>query len=315
MKYVDIQGVKISVSKMVLGTEYFNLTNEMFRSALLDQWLDQGGNAVDTGRIYGRVEGDPQSERLLGRWMSSRDTREDTVVITKCCHPSAEVPKRVTAEMMEEDLKKSLNELQTDHIDILLMHRDDPQVPVGEIIDWLNGHKAAGQIHSFGASNWSQERYQSANTWAKDNGKTGFSLVSNYAGLATMDEPLWPGCRDINPIWEKWLERNNVPNLSWCGLSHGFFSGRYTPDRLDRQDMAGAFYSTENWARLERAKTYGERKGLSATQVALMWLLNRTFTSLAAFWVGNFDEFREGMAVAEMEMSPEDIAYLLGPTN
>ena len=310
MKYVDIPGVKTGVSQMVMGAEDFYISDESFRHMLLDQWLDRGGNAIDTGRIYGMKDGEPQSERVLGRWMKTRGNREEVVVVTKCCHPWPDAPKRVTAEAMVADVEGSLEALQTDHIDILLMHRDDPEVPVGEVMDWLNEHKEAGRVHAFGASNWSLERYEAANDWAETNGKTGFSLVSNYAGLAEMGTPLWPGCRSIDGEWAGWLRESGVANLSWAGVSHGFFSGRFSAEKRDQEDMVEAFYAEENWERLERARKYGEKRGWSATRVALVWALNRDFKALAAFWVGNFDEFREGMAMAEVEMSAQDVTWL-----
>ena len=134
--------------------------------------------------------------------------------------------------------------------------------------------------------------------------------MSNYAGLAEMGTPLWPGCRSVDGEWVGWLREGEVANLSWAALSHGFFSGRYSPEKRDQEDMVGAFYAEANWARLERAREYGEERGWSATQVALAWALNRDFKALAAFWVGNFDEFREGMAMAEVEMSAKDAAWL-----
>ena len=310
MRYVDIPGVTRAVSQMVMGAEDFYVSDEIFRHALLDQWLDQGGNAIDTGRIYGIKDGEPQSERVVGRWMATRSNREEVVVVTKCCHPWPDVPKRVAAETMAADVEGSLEALQTEYIDVLLMHRDDPDVPVGEVMGWLNEHREAGRVHAFGASNWSLERYQAANEWAQANGKSGFSLVSNYAGLAEMATPLWPGCRSIDGEWAGWLRESGVANLSWAGLSHGFFSGRFSPENREQEDMVGAFYAEANWARLERAREYGEGRGWSATQVALAWALNRVFKALAAFWVGNFDEFKEGMAMAEVGMSAEDGAWL-----
>ena len=235
---------------MVMGAEDFYVSDEIFRHALLDQWLDQGGNAIDTGRIYGIKDGEPQSERVVGRWMATRSNREEVVVVTKCCHPWPDVPKRVAAETMAADVEGSLEALQTEYIDVLLMHRDDPDVPVGEVMGWLNEHREAGRVHAFGASNWSLERYQAANEWAQANGKSGFSLVSNYAGLAEMATPLWPGCRSIDGEWAGWLRESGVANLSWAGLSHGFFSGRFSPENREQEDMVGAFYAEANWARL-----------------------------------------------------------------
>lgn len=311
MQYIDIRGVKSALSQMVLGAEYFYDSDDVFRHSLLDQWIDRGGNAIDTARIYGFKDGEPQSERAVGRWLASRGNREDVVIITKCCHPFPDAPKRVAAEAMAADVEGSLTALQTDYIDVLLLHRDDPDVPAGEVIDWLNEHRDAGRVHAFGASNWSLERYQAANDWAAANGKTGFSLVSNYAALAAMINPLWPGCRDIDAEWAGWLKSTGTPNLSWSGLSHGFFSGRFSPERRDQQDMVGAFFADANWARLDRARKFGEKRGWSATQVALAWALNRDFTSLAAFWVGNFEEFRQGLAMADVQLSAEEMAWLV----
>lgn len=310
MRYIEVPGVKTDLSQMVLGAEYFYESDDVFRHALLDQWLDQGGNAIDTAAIYATRDGEPQSERTIGRWLVSRGNRDEVVIVTKCCHPWPDVPHRVSAAMMAADVEGSLAALQTDYIDILLLHRDDPDVPAGEVIDWLNEHKDAGHVHAFGASNWSLARYREADEWAAANGKTGFSLMSNYAALAGMNNPLWPGCRDIDAEYAAWLKSTGTPNLSWSGLSHGFFSGRFSPDKRDQQDMVGAFYSDANWARLARAREFGEERGWSATQVALAWALNRDYTALAAFWVGNFAEFRQALAMASVELSPEEMDWL-----
>ena len=310
MRYIEVPGARRALSQMVLGAEYFYDTDDVFRHNLLDQWLDHGGNAIDTAAIYATRDGEPQSERALGRWLASRGNRDEVVIVTKCCHPWPGVPWRVSKEMMAADIAGSLAALQTDYLDVLLMHRDDPAVPAGEVIDWLNEHKAAGHVHAFGASNWSLARYREANDWAAANGKTGFSLVSNYAALAQMNNPLWPGCRDIDAEYAAWLKSSGIPNLSWSGLSHGFFSGRFSPERQDQQDMVGAFYSDANWARLARAQEFGKERRLSASQVALAWALNRDHTALAAFWVGNFAEFREALAMSAVELSAAEMKWL-----
>ena len=112
----------------------------------------------DTAWIYGRGE----NERRVGRWIRNRGIREDVVVITKGAHTPYCDPESLSRQLLE-----SLERQGTDYADIYLMHRDNPEVPVGEFVDVLDEHRRAGRIRVYGVSNWSLERFDEANRYAR----------------------------------------------------------------------------------------------------------------------------------------------------
>src|SRR5690606_23154974 len=113
---------------------------------LLNQVFELGGNTIDTAHVYSGGN----SERIIGRWMQARGNREQVVVITKGAAHSQD-RRRMTPFDIASDLFDSLARLQTDYIDLYLLHRDDPHVPVEPVIDALNEHLRAGRIHAIGA--------------------------------------------------------------------------------------------------------------------------------------------------------------------
>ena len=162
-----------------------NQPNLAHASVIFDDFYEKGGNTFDTAYIYG----DGWSERFLGQWVVNRGLRKEVVLISKGAHTPHCTPEGITRQ-----LHKSLERLKTDHLDIYIMHRDNPEVPVGEFVDILNEHHRAGRIRVFGGSNWSIRRIEEANTYAEVNGLRGLSLLSNNFSLARMVNPVWDGC-------------------------------------------------------------------------------------------------------------------------
>jgi len=101
--------------------------------------FDADGNIFDSAPIYGGGA----SERLLGEWVEAPGNRDEVVLITKGGHPTTRRP-RITQKDITEDPEQPLDNLRTDHIDLYFLHRNDPQVPVGVIIEWLNTHMGTG---------------------------------------------------------------------------------------------------------------------------------------------------------------------------
>src|SRR5690606_5718463 len=101
---------------------------------------------------------------LLGSWLKNRSVRDDAVIIGKGAHTPYCYP-----EDLSRQLQQTLERLQVEKLDIYMMHRDNPEVPVGEFVDVLNQHHKAGRMTVFGGSNWSLERVQAANDYAREN--------------------------------------------------------------------------------------------------------------------------------------------------
>ena len=110
---------------------------------------------------------------LSAHWVRERGVRDGVVIIGKGAHHNRD-RRRVTPFDIDADIDDSLARFQFEYIDLYLLHRDDPDVPVGPIIEALNEHRDAGRIHAFGGSNWSVDRIDAANEYAAKHGLTPF---------------------------------------------------------------------------------------------------------------------------------------------
>jgi aryl-alcohol dehydrogenase-like predicted oxidoreductase len=226
MRYGEISGVNKPVARVVQGSTMIGSDlDETHSFALLDQVYELGCNTIDTAHVYSGGE----SERIIGRWMQARGVRDKLVLITKGAAHS-EDRRRMTPFDIASDLYDSLARLKTDHIDLYLLHRDDPDAPFEPILEALNEHRQAGRIHAFGASNWSHERIEAANLYARANGLDPFVASSPQFSLAeSLTEP-WPLCVSISgsagSAAREWYTYSQMPLLVWSPLASGSFSGR-----------------------------------------------------------------------------------------
>src|SRR5262245_12875954 len=158
MKYHSFPPLGRDLSRLVLGTMVFSLETLDLTFELMEEWLKLGGNTVDTAHVYSGGN----SERALGRWLQETGRRSDIAIIDKGAHHNAD-RLRVTPEDITCDLRDNLARLKTEYIDLYLLHRDDPDYPVGPIVEALEEHRSAGRIRAYGGSNWSPQRLEAAN--------------------------------------------------------------------------------------------------------------------------------------------------------
>jgi aryl-alcohol dehydrogenase-like predicted oxidoreductase len=307
MTYAHFAPLGRELSRLVLGSMVFKPETPELTTALLDTWRELGGNVVDTAHLYNAGD----SERALGRWIEERGVRDEIVILTKGAHHNAD-RRRVTPEDITCDLRDSLARLRTDVVDLYLLHRDDPEVPVDEIVDVLNRHCAAGRIRAFGGSNWSPERLDAANAYAAARGLQGFSASSPHLSLAVPNGEIWPGCLDArSPEALAWYRERQMPLFAWSSQARGFFSGLYTPESVAEDEFMGRVYdSPENWERLRRATELGKERGFSAIQVALAWALHQPFPVFPLIGPTTVEELQSSARALELELSKEAVAWL-----
>src|SRR5215207_2751341 len=230
MEYGSIPGIEKPVSRIVQGTVMLDEADPTASVALPDAAVDAGGTAFDTARHYGRG-----SEAIFGRWIRDRGLRDRIMVLGKGAHHSPE-RRRVTPEDIAADLEESLRQFGFDQIDLYLLHRDDPSVPVGPIVEALDGHRRAGKIRAYGGSNWSHERIAEANAYADANGHQRFAASSPNFSLAAWVQPPWAECISISgPDGETACALYAAYEMSFIpcsSLAGGFFSGRSRRDNV-----------------------------------------------------------------------------------
>ena len=211
-----------SSSKVLLGTTYFGdgiSQNDAF--AIMDKFAELGGNHIDTARTYA----DGESEKLIGLWLKSRNPK-DMIVSSKGGFPDVTGASRLSEKEIRFDLDKSLLALGTDKIDFYWLHRDDKNIPSGQIVEMMNVLVREGKIVKFGASNWESGRIDEANQYAQSHGLIGFEASQIRFSPAVIapggnDDPTLV---DMNENEMKFYRMKNMPVAAFASQAKGFFA-------------------------------------------------------------------------------------------
>lgn len=316
VRYGEVAGIGKPVSRLVQGTVMLSEADLDGGFALLDAVYERGGRAFDTAHSYGNGE----KERVLGSWLRARGVRDEVVILGKGAHPERGIPRRVTPEEITADLHESLERLGVDFIDLYVLHRDDPAVPVGPIVEVLNEHHRAGLIGAFGGSNWTHERIGAANEYAAAHGLVPFAVSSPNFSLAEQFRPPWAGCISVSgPGGEgarAWYRERGMPLFTWSSLAGGFFTGRFSRTNLDSFTASldkvciEAYAEEPNFRRLDRARELAEERGLSIPQIATAYVLNQLDDIFALVGCASGEEFRQNDAACDLVLTPEELAWL-----
>ncbi len=309
----QVQGIDKRVSRIVLGTMIVDAREKERSHALLDAAYENGINTFDTAIVYGGGN----SERGLGPWVNERGLREEVVVISKGCHHNQD-RKRVTPFDLTSDIHDSLARLQFEYIDIYMFHRDDPQVPVGPLVEAMNENLDAGRIRAFGGSNWRHQRIRKANEYADKHGLVPFTVSSpNYSLAEQINDPWGPGCVSLsgpqNTDAREWYIQNQLPVFAYSSLARGLFSGRMTRNNYrETADSAcqNAYCHGVNFQRLDRARELADRKGVSVPQIALAFILNGPVNTYAIVGAATREECEANVAALDIKLSPDELAWL-----
>ncbi|TPI26803.1 oxidoreductase [Mesorhizobium sp. B3-2-1] len=298
-----IPGLAKPASVVALGFEDFRTFSS--GSILLDAFFEAGGNLFDTGYVYGGG----YTETLLGQWLRNRGVREQSVVIAKGAHSPLCYP-----DVIAKQLAQSLDRLQTDHVDVYFMHRDNPDVPVGEFVDAMDREVKAGRIRGpFGGSNWTMQRMDEAIAYAERTGKQKPGVLSNNFSLAEMLEPIWAGCvTSSTDDWKAWLTSRQMPNFAWSSQGRGFFTDRAGRDRRDSEELVRVWYSERNFGRRDRAIELAARLRKSPIHIALAYVLNQPFPSVPLIGPRTLGELDDSLRALDIALSPAELEWLDG---
>ncbi|HIT74759.1 MAG TPA: aldo/keto reductase [Candidatus Avipropionibacterium avicola] len=299
MRCAEVPGTGRQASRIVMGVDHPKTLP--LTSALFDDFVARGGTAFDTAWLYGG--GRP--EQLMGQWMRNRGIRDELFLIGKGAHTP-----HVTPEAIHSQLDESLQRLQTDWIDQYFMHRDDPAVPVGEFVDAMDAEVRAGRIKAYGGSNWTIARFEEANDWAREHGRTPMTALSNTISLAEALDVPWAGCQAMTDRASKqWLARTGTAIFPWSAQARGFFARAAEDDRRDAE-LVRCYYSPENFERLRRARALGDELGVSPTAIALAWLLHQPFPVFPLIGPRQISETVGSLDGLQVELTDEQVAHL-----
>ncbi len=300
---VNDRGEAKPVSQIVMGTMLEGAIEPHAHGlALFDDFFERGGTCFDTAHIYG---GSGLGECVVGRWLQSRGVRDEVTLLVKGAHPP-----NCSPDGFKRELRESLDRLGVERGDIYMLHRDNPQIPVGEWVDALNEGLSAGLYGAYGGSNWSLERIQSANDYAHKHGLVGFSCASNNFSLARMVNPVWDGCISSSDAESRaWFERSQTALFSWSSQARGFFA-RAAKDFSSDGELVRCWGGDDNFARLERAQTLARERGVSPVVVAAAYVLAQPFPVFALIGPRTASETRDSFEALDLELSAEEMRWL-----
>ena len=273
--------------------------------------IDHGITLFDTAETYGPFT----SERLLGRALGAR--RKDVTLVTKVGFTFRDDPDH--PGFMKTDKRDSsagaiirhadgcLKRLNTDYIDLLLIHFHDGATPHDEVIDALQRLKTAGKIRHYGVSNYTADMLMACQKHGQ--------LTANQVGYNIFDRRVeagvLPTCRD-----------EGIGFMAYGSLSYGLLSGAFTPETRfvdwDWRSGGDAFglplFRREHFLRalqvVERLKRFAADYGKTVAQLALAWLLGKPGVTVALVGMRNEAEARENAAAADWRLSAADYAAI-----
>lgn len=290
----------IEVYPVALGTAVFGWTLPSGRSTdLLDRFVELGGNLVDTADSYSSG----MSEQIIGKWMRERGNRDNVVVATKVGrHP--EYP-GLSAQNIIASVEASLERLQSDHIDLLYFHAEDPDVSLEESLSAVETLMQSGKVRALGASNFSADRLLEARI-AAGSGLPRFEAIALEYSLLRRD--IVEGNMSMMAI----AQRMSV--MPYFVLANGF---------LGRHRNIKSFNPTDTRAR--RAAQHGGRhgtgvlrildniamtQGIDISTVALAWVLGRPAVGIPTVGVESIRELEALMHAPLVDLTRQQLADL-----
>ncbi len=309
-----------NASCVALGCDHYGLeiSNETSFDQL-DMYAQAGGNLLDTARIYGQLvdEGPSTSEQVIGQWLRKNGMRSSMHIISKGGHPKRTdmSASRLDWRSLSRDLEGSLNQLQVDSLDLWLLHRDDTQIGVDEIVDMISEFQSMGRTAEVGVSNWSVKRIAQAQEYARKTGRAPLVASEIQWSLAACTPTQWGDETIIccNPTERSWYEEHHMPILCYSPQAKGFFSKVLSgaADTLSQRAVQ-RFMTNENLQRATRVEHLCRELDVKPSAIALAYLTSQANTTIPIIGSSKIDQLADTLQGTGLRLGPEQLEYLVG---
>jgi aryl-alcohol dehydrogenase-like predicted oxidoreductase len=314
MRYRRLGRTGLKVSDICLGTMTFGSLSgghrvpgcdEKESLAILNAYLEQGGNLVDTADGYA----DGRSEEIIGKGLKGR--RDDVVLATKIFFPAGPGPnhKGLSRKHIHEGIEASLRRLQTEYIDLYQVHCFDSRTPLEETLSALDSLVKQGKVRYLGCSNFGAWQIAKA---------LGISELHHYARFDCLQPQYSLVCRSIEREILPLCRAEGLGVIAWSPLGGGFLSGKYRSgaaapplSRLAESDPATRiwverFLTAQNFRVLSALDDCAARVGKTLSQVAIAWLLTMPGVTSAIIGARNLQQFEENLGASGWDLPSEE---------
>jgi aryl-alcohol dehydrogenase-like predicted oxidoreductase len=298
--------VSLQASQLCLGTMYFGYrTDEPTSFAILDRFLEAGGNFLDTANNYGQWHGDAgESERVIGRWRRSRGITDEVVIATKVGartlvpgDPSPEHWQGLAAKTIREDAETSLRQLGVERLDLYYAHIEDRATPLEETVDALAELAEQGTVGLLGASNHATWRIERARAIARAGGRPAYQCVQQEHSYLLAQ----PDRGQTNLVTEELVDYAGEEGLTLLAYSP-LLKGAYA--RPGHAPPAG-YAHPSNQARMAVLREVAAELGATPNQVVLAWLLDGEPPMIPIVGASCVAQLDETLGALELRLGPE----------
>ena len=310
-RYFGRTGLKVSefcLGAMTFGRE----TNEKDSHAILDRFVDEGGNFIDTANVYTRGV----SEEILGTWMKGRP-RHELVIATKVRFPMGDGQNDtgLSRSHIMWQIDESLRRLKTDYIDIYQVHCWDRGTELEQYLRTLDDLVRSGKVRQIGVSNFTGWQLQKAIDMQRHMGLEPFTSIQPQYSLLSRGYEL--ELRDV-------VANEGLAVIPWSPLKGGWLSGKYergmtappTGSRVEEAEKQGWLESWKNmnkestWKVIDALHDVAGRTKLHPVVVALRWLLQQDTVTSPIIGVRTMAHLETALGASEARLSDEDMKIL-----
>lgn len=296
----------IKIAPLVLGGNVFGWNaDQATSSAVLDAFVDAGGDAIDTADVYsawapGHKGG--ESENVIGAWLKQSGKRNKVVICTKV----GMLPTRlgIKRQNIIDACEDSLKRLGVETIDLYWLHRDDEATEADEYTGALNDLLKAGKIRSFGASNFKPGRFSEGIAAAK---KAGVHFDAQQPEYNLLN-------REIEAELVPLCERESVSILPYYSLANGYLTGKYRSEADKSKSMRGArmdkYMTGKGPVVLAVLDDIAARTKATPAQIALAWVMAKLPTGAPIASATSVTQLNELMGALNVTLSADDISAL-----
>ena len=317
MQYVNLGKTGVKVSRLCLGMMSYGskewrdwVLEEEEAKPFIKRSLDAGINFFDTADVYSLGA----SERVLGNIFKSFGVkRENVVIATKVNGPmSDDINDRgLSRKHILDSIDKSLQRLQMDYVDLYQIHRWDHNTPIEETMEALHDVVKAGKVRYIGASSMFAWQFSKAQYTAQGHGWTRFVSMQNHYNLVYREEE-----REMIPLC---LDQG-VGLIPWSPMARGFFAGDRkrggggeTARARNDPFAKGLYFRDEDFTVAERVTEVAKERGVTGSQIALAWMLNKPHITAPIIGATKMDHLEQAIAALDIHLSDEEMKRLEEP--
>jgi len=307
MLYRRLGDSGLEVSEICLGTMMFgDRTDVATAQRIVDSAFDAGVNFIDTADVYAKGA----SETIVGAAIAAQ--RRRWILATKVANVMTQKPfdGGLSRRWMMQACDDSLKRLATEYIDIYYLHKDDVETPLEETIEAMGDLMRSGKVRYFGISNFRGWRIAEVIATCDDLGVAHPVVCQPYYNAMNRQPEV-----EILPACDYY----GIGVVPYSPLARGILTGKYAPDaqppadsrvgRKDRRIMETEFRA-ESIAMAQTIKAHAEKKGLTATQFALAWVLRNQIVSSVIAGPRTLEQWNDYLTAVGVELDHDDEALL-----